>query len=195
MSTNSSIEWTETTWNPLLGCSRVSPGCDHCYAINTATLRAGNPHPKVSGAFAGLTERRDGRLDWTGAVNLLPERLVQPLKWRKPRRIFVNSLSDLFHESVPDEYIARVFAVMAATPQHTYQILTKRHGRMRNLLRDECRCGGGHAPGVHFRSSMVWAATPHSDSYVPGLPQISKLLFGGSGWPLPNVWLGVSGWA
>ncbi|NIL62727.1 DUF5131 family protein [Salinispora arenicola] len=128
------IEWADMTWNPLLGCERVTSGCDGCYAIITATLRAKNPHPTVASAFAGLTERRDGRLDWTGRINLLHERLDQPLRRKKPQRIFVNSQSDLFHKDVPAEFIARVFAVMAQAPRHTFQLLTKRHGRMRSLL-------------------------------------------------------------
>jgi protein gp37 len=137
MSTSSKIEWTEATWNPILGCAKVSPGCDRCYAIPQATIRAANPHPDVAAAFAGLTERTAGGLDWTGRVNLIPDRLTQPLRWRKPRRVFVNSLADLFHEAVPDEYIAAVFGVMAQAPQHTFQLLTKRHGRMRSLLGGE----------------------------------------------------------
>ena len=173
MADNSSIEWTEATWNPILGCSRVSPGCDSCYAINTATIRAGNPHPKVAAAFAGLTERRDGRLDWTGRVNLLPERLTQPLRWRKPKRIFVNSQSDLFHDQVPDEYIAKVFAVMAQAPQHTFQLLTKRHARMRSLLNQE-----RFVEDIQRAIDALYDDT--DDQHV------------GDGWPLRNVWVGVS---
>lgn len=163
MADSTSIEWSDTTWNPLLGCSRVSSGCDACYAINTATIRAGNPHPKVAAAFAGLTERRDGRLDWTGQINLLPERLNQPLSWRKPRKVFVNSQSDLFHDRVPLSFIEQVFAIMARTPQHTYQILTKRHARMRSILNR------------------------------PTFPaSISAIVGADIEWPLPNVHLGVS---
>ncbi|MFI7608515.1 DUF5131 family protein [Micromonospora sp. NPDC049366] len=180
------VEWADETWNPLLGCFRISGGCDFCYAIRTAKVRSGHPNRAVAEAFAGLVERRNGRLDWTGKINLMEERLTQPLRWRKPRKVFVNALSDLFHDAVPVEFIARVFAVMAATPQHTYQILTKRHGRMRSLLRDECQC---HASGTHFRSAMEWAATPHSPTYVPGL---RSGLHHRMTWPLPNVWIGVS---
>ena len=103
--------------------------------------------------------------------------------------MFVNSLSDLFADEVPTEFIHQIFAVMAATPQHTYQVLTKRHARMRSLLRDECRCGGGHQPGIHFLSAIDWVATPHSDLHVPGLP---SGLYHQIRWPLPNVWVGVS---
>ena len=168
---NSSIEWTDSTWSPVTGCTKVSAGCDNCYAETIAHRFAG------SKAFPNGFE-----------VTLHPERLEQPLKWRKPRQIFVNSMSDLFHDSVPDEYIAKVFAVMAQTPQHTYQILTKRHARMRSLLTDLCRCGVGHPPGTHFRSSMAWASTSHSPTYVPGLNGRDVH----QAWPLPNVWLGVS---
>ncbi len=136
MADNSKIEWTDASWNPLLGCERVSAGCDGCYAIRTARIRASNPHPAVSSAFDGLTGYKRGRLDWTGQVNLLPGRLKEPLAWRKPKRIFVNSQSDLFHKDVPAEYIAKVFAVMLAVPHHTFQVLTKRHARMRSVLSD-----------------------------------------------------------
>lgn len=160
---DTSIEWSDKTWNPLLGCERVSSGCDGCYAINTATIRAGNPHPKVAAAFEGLTERRDGRLDWTGRINLLPDRLDQPLGWRKPCKIFVNSQSDLFHKDVPLSFIAQVFAVMARTPQHTYQLLTKRHARLNSVLRRPT-----------FRDS------------------IAAIVGADIAWPLPNLHLGVS---
>jgi protein gp37 len=180
MADGTKISWTSTTWNPLVGCTPVSEGCDNCYA---ARVSAG---PRLSRLplYAGLAP---GGV-FSGEVRLAPDRLAQPLHWKRPRFVFVNSMSDLFHEAVPDEYIARVFAVMAATPQHTYQILTKRHGRMRSLLRDWCRCGGGHTPGVHFRSAMSWAATPHNPSYVPGLTDTYHT----AAWPLPNVWIGVS---
>ena len=163
MADNTAIEWADRTWNPLLGCERVSDGCTACYAINTATIRAGNPHPKVAAAFEGLTERRDGRLDWTGRINLLPDRLNQPLSWKKPAKVFVNSQSDLFHKDVPLSFIEQVFAVMARTPQHTYQLLTKRHARMSSILRKPT-----------FRDS------------------IAAIVGADIGWPLPNLWLGVS---
>ena len=112
----SQIEWTEQTWNPVVGCSRVSPGCDNCYMF------ALFPRLRAMGV-AGY----DGAPD---EVRLMPDRLEQPYRWRKPRKVFVNSMSDLFHSRVPFEYITRVFAVMRDTPQHTYQILTKRPGRV-----------------------------------------------------------------
>jgi protein gp37 len=170
MAAGSKIEWTESTWNPVLGCTRVSPGCDSCYAIVQARIRAGSPNQKVAEAFAGLTERRDGRIDWTSRVNLLPERLEQPLHWRKPRRVFVNSLADLFHKNVPDEFIAQVFAVMARTPQHAYQLLTKQQARMRSLLNSE-----RFARDVE---ALVWQMDGHPARRFH--------------WPLPNLWLGIS---
>jgi protein gp37 len=130
MGDRSSIEWTEATWNPVTGCDRVSPGCDHCYALTLAArLKAmGSPKyqydgdPRTSGPGFGIT--------------LHPDELTAPRRWRRPRRVFVNSMSDLFHPKVPTQFIAEVFAVMAATSQHTYQVLTKRPKRARSLLRD-----------------------------------------------------------
>jgi protein gp37 len=186
------IEWTRSddgtagkTWNPILGCDRVSPGCDRCYAMGVARIRQFNPNPKIASAFAGTTSN-DGGVDWTGKVNLLGDRLTEPLGWKKPARVFVNSMSDLFHKNVPDEFIARVFAVMALAPQHTFQILTKRHARMRSLIGGphEVDTERGYAPGVWFRS-LVQYATHELGNEVN--------LFGAdSPWPLPNVHLGVS---
>jgi protein gp37 len=115
---NTKIEWADATWSPVTGCDKVSPGCDHCYAAAIATRFAG-----TKGFPQGF------------AVTLRPGALEKPLHWRKPRRIFVNSMSDLFHDHVPDDYIAAVWAVMEAAPQHTFQILTKRPGRMRSWVR------------------------------------------------------------
>jgi protein gp37 len=118
----SKIEWTDETWNPVTGCIKVSPGCKHCYAETFAErfrgtiLPSGRPHPFYSGFDPQLR----------------PERLDQPRKWRTPRMVFVNSMSDLFGEFVPDEFIDRVFEVMRETPEHTYQVLTKRADRMRD---------------------------------------------------------------
>ncbi|MEV6897498.1 phage Gp37/Gp68 family protein [Amycolatopsis sp. NPDC051372] len=150
MSQNSKIEWTDATWNPVTGCTKVSAGCDHCYA---ETL-----HERFNGkgSFATVTPH--------------PERLEKPLGWRKPRRVFVNSMADLFHDDVPDEFIAMVFAVMALAPQHTFQVLTKRHGRMRSLLSDRWFIDGVLPHAVDQRTT---------DDYE-------------FRYPLPNVWLGVS---
>ncbi|MGH3656696.1 MAG: phage Gp37/Gp68 family protein [Micromonosporaceae bacterium] len=181
------IEWTDTTWNPTTGCDRVSPGCDNCYALTMA---------KRLKAMGSTKYQRDGDPGTSGpgfGLTAHPDTLEVPLRWSTPRRVFVNSMSDLFHAEVPDEFIARVFAVMAATPQHTYQILTKRHARMRSVLSDVCRCGGGHAPGVHFRSQMAWAVSRANPDRVPGLSDdAERRVYHETGWPLPNVWLGVS---
>lgn len=183
------IEWTNATWNPTSGCDRVSPGCDNCYALGMA---------KRLKAMGQAGYQNDGDPVTSGpgfALTLHPDRLGLPLKWRKPRKVFVNSMSDLFHKDVPDEFIAQVFAVMAASPQHTFQLLTKRHARMRSFLRDECRCGNGHPAGTHLMSAMQWAATKHNPNWVTGLSSeaVSEatrgMTWGGS---LPNVHLGVS---
>lgn len=126
MADKTAIEWTDATWNPVTGCSKVSPGCAHCYAETLALTRLAG---KVG--YPGLP--------WTpenaeANVMLRPDRLDLPRTWREPRRVFVNSMSDLFHELVPVDYIARVFTVMAVTPQHTYQVLTKRPERMRAVM-------------------------------------------------------------
>lgn len=172
MSDGSKIEWTDATWNVVIGCDKVSPGCDHCYAIRTAHRFQEHPNPAVAAAYAGT--EADG--DWTGRVNLVEDRLELPLSWTRPRRIFVNAQSDLFHKDVPDEFIARVWAVMALAPRHTFQILTKRHGRMRSLLA---------SPDFHASVSRK----------VRGHVTLRPLDGHGdeaARWPLPNVWLGVS---
>ena len=123
------IAWTDATWNPIRGCSRVSAGCQNCYAEKIA---ARFHRPGL--AYEGLTrETANGRV-WNGQIELVHEKLDEPLRWKKPRRIFVNSMSDLFHEGVPDSFIDKVFAVMALSPQHTFQILTKRPERMCKYL-------------------------------------------------------------
>ncbi len=118
MSDRSAIEWTEASWNPATGCSKVSPGCARCYAETFAErFRGVSGHPYQQGFD----------------LKLWPERLGLPLRWRRPRMIFVNSMSDLFHESIPDSYIRKVFAVMGEADWHTFQVLTKRHDRLAAL--------------------------------------------------------------
>lgn len=129
MADKSAIEWTEATWNPVTGCDRVSAGCDHCYALTLAARLKAMGQPKY---------QRDGDPRTSGpgfGVTMHPAELGIPRRWRRPRVIFVNSMSDLFHPQVAPDFVARVFEVMAATPQHTYQILTKRPKRARQLLR------------------------------------------------------------
>jgi protein gp37 len=150
VSSRSSIEWTETTWNPTTGCDRVSAGCDHCYALTLAKrLKAmGSPKyqndgdPRTSGPGFGVATHEDT--------------LAAPLSWREPRLVFVNSMSDLFHARVPTAFVHRVFSVMAATPQHTYQLLTKRSTRLSRL-----------APQLTWRPN-VWAGVSVEDSSVAG---------------------------
>jgi protein gp37 len=128
MSGQSKIEWTDATWNPVVGCSVVSPGCTNCYAMRLAARLLDKP----GSHYHGTTKRVKGNAVWTGNIAMAPEEtLIAPVHWKKPRRIFVNSMGDLFHESVPDEWIDKVFAVMAMAPQHTFQVLTKRAKRMR----------------------------------------------------------------
>lgn len=128
---DSAISWTDKTWNPVIGCTRVSPGCERCYAEALAPRLAA----MGQSAYDGLTRRHnDGSVTWTGTVKCLPERLDIPLRWRKPARVFVNSMSDLFHEAVPLDFLAAVWRVMVDTPQHTYQILTKRPERVAEAL-------------------------------------------------------------
>src|SRR5712692_56134 len=118
MGTKTGIEWTDATWNPVTGCTRVSAGCEHCYAQRFAERFRGVPgHPYVQGFD----------------LRLWPERLALPAKWAKPRHIFVNSMSDLFHRDVPDNFIFQVFESMAAADWHTYQVLTKRPHRLFHL--------------------------------------------------------------
>ena len=134
MSDLSKIEWTTATLKALVGCEKVSPGCANCYSCRDVIRMAGHPNPKVWSANLGLAHcQANGLLNWTGLVRMLPERLTGPFVWPQPKLVFVNSLSDLFHRDVPLEFIRRSFVVMAATPWHTYQILTKRAERIEVL--------------------------------------------------------------
>lgn len=124
------IEWTDATWNPVAGCSLASAGCKHCYAMQMARRLEAMGVEK----YRGLTQKRGKRVTWNGKVKEDKASLAIPYQWRKPRKIFVNSMSDLFHESVSDEFILSVWQVMKDTPQHNYQILTKRPARMQEIL-------------------------------------------------------------
>lgn len=174
--TKTKIEWTDETWNPIVGCSVVSPGCTHCYAMRTAHRMDANPKTPQ---YHGLTKMVNGNPVWTGAVKLHEPALLKPLSWKKPRMIFVNSMGDLFHEWVEDEWIDRVFAVMALCPQHTFQVLTKRAERMQayvsNIVNDRPRF-------------TKWAARARPIAEGVGYPHGTVP----PRWPLPNVWLGVS---
>lgn len=166
MGADSKIEWTDATWNPIVGCSVVSPGCTNCYAMGHAAriVRCAKGAPSH---YDGTTQPSKAGPVWTGKVALAPDHiLTAPLRWSRPRRIFVNSMGDLFHESVPDAWIDRVFAVMALAEQHTFQIITKRAKRMREYASRAAACG------------------EHWLAHIPDAPAEK--------WPLPNVWLGVS---
>lgn len=159
------IEWTDETWNPVTGCTKASPGCDHCYA------------ERMSHRLAG---RAGYPLDEPFRVTLHPDRLGEPLRWRKPRRCFVVSMGDLFHEDVPFEFVAAVFGVMAACPDSTFQVLTKRPGRALEWY--------------------GWAAYRHPNREsahkrcmrAAGLAGVCGTICPDGPWPLPNVWLGVT---
>jgi protein gp37 len=168
VSDKSAIEWTDSTWNPVTGCDRVSPGCAHCYALDLAARLKAMGNPRY---------QHDGAADTSGpgfGVTLHPDKLMEPRRWRQPRRVFVNSMSDLFHDEVPDDFIAKVFWVMSgpSVQKHTFQILTKRPDRMRRLLAAWAE-----------DASPVWRAGV-GPGWKPAYPPWV--------WPLPNVWLGVS---
>ncbi len=184
MGDRSKIEWTEATWNPVVGCSVVSPGCTNCYAMKQAgRLLDGNP--KVP-HYAGTTQPSKAGPVWSGKVELAPERtLLQPLSWKRPRMIFVNSMGDLFHEGVPDEWIDRVFAVMALCPEHTFQVLTKRAKRMQAYF-----AGIPEQPDMsEGRSALIEGSAQAIYSQMTGE---DPSLWLAVHTPLPNVWLGVS---
>ncbi|MCO5080917.1 MAG: phage Gp37/Gp68 family protein [Rhizobiaceae bacterium] len=180
MADHTHIEWCDSTWQPITGCSVVSPGCTNCYAMRLAGTRLRH-HP----SRAGLTRDSNAGPVWTGEVRLNEQWLDQPLRWKRPRRIFVCAHGDLFAEGVPDEWIDQVFAVMALAPQHTFQVLTKRADRMRKYVEGafERREALGDLMGTVGGSEREGWYAPECD--------------GRRGWvgmhlPLPNVWLGVS---
>ena len=169
MADRSAIEWTDASWNPLRGCKKVSPGCKHCYAEAFAERFRGTPGPYEQGFD----------------LRLVPELLDQPLRWQRPRRIFVDSMSDLFQPGVPFDYVAAVFGVMAATPQHTFQVLTKRPGRMVEFFAWlESEAGSIGDTGGEVTSFDLCVSMAHERNIdIDPAP---------APWPLPNVWLGVS---
>jgi len=126
----SDIEWTDATWNPVSGCEIVSPGCTHCYAMRMAARLQAMGHQ----AYEGVTRKVNGKSVWTGTLHLNEQALEIPLRWRAPRKIFVNSMSDLFQDGIPSAFIGRIWQVMQQTPQHVFQILTKRPENMRRIV-------------------------------------------------------------
>lgn len=127
---DTSIEWTDATWNPVAGCTILTAGCTNCYAMRMAARLEAMGTDK----YAGTTRKSGGRAKWTGHIVLDEKALDVPTSWAKPRRVFVNSMSDLFHDDVPDDFIRKVWLTMAATPRHTYQILTKRPERLAKVV-------------------------------------------------------------
>lgn len=189
----SAIEWTHETWNPVRGCKRVSEGCRNCYAEQIAARFSGPGQP-----YEGLARRSENGPRWTGHIRTVPAKLSEPLRWRKPRMVFVNSMSDLFHEDVPDDFIAAVFGVMASSPRHTFQILTKRPTRMREWFEwvRENDFDQADVPFTRGRMHCVWSALRMEAEHHPagdGGPLHTKYCADPEGpWPLPNVWIGVS---
>jgi protein gp37 len=151
MSLDSTIEWTDATWNPVRGCTKISDGCKHCYAETFAErFRGVKGHPYQQGFD----------------LRLVPEKLAEPLRWRNPKMIFVNSMSDLFHESVPEEYVVAVTKVMVEAKWHTYQVLTKRSDRLQELLNSSLRFAAN-------QKHIWWGVSVENRKY--GLPRIENL--------------------
>ena len=197
MAQTSNIEWTQATWNPIAGCSIVSPGCTNCYAMKMAAR-----HEAMSAAngrvspYAGLTKKTKAGAVWNGEMRLVESALALPLTWRKPRTIFVNSMSDLFAEGVPFEWVDHVFGVMALASWHTYQILTKRPDRMREYMRRRRGLLARHMVDAYLMQpdqlkknaraiNVAWPVESVGDLLNPDDIRMRH-------WPLPNVWLGVS---
>ena len=179
---NTAIEWTHLpgfsgeTWNPVVGCTKVSPGCKLCYA---ETL-----HNRRHKAFVGGAKLPQQYAEPFNHVHLLEDRLERPLRWKKPRAVFVNSLSDLFHEEVPQRFIDTVFAVMALTPRHRFMVLTKRPERMRDYLtdlsmRERVDRVAESLIDIHGTRQEKWDLNRRRHAISPTLRT----------WPLPNVWL------
>jgi protein gp37 len=186
---DTAIQWTDRVWNPVGGCALVSEGCRNCYAMRQAHRFSG-----PGGTYEGLTKLTSKGPTWTGAARFVPEKLAEPLSWRKPARVFVNSMSDLFHDDVTNEQIAAVFGVMWACPQHTFQVLTKRPARALAWFRWAGMMVGSNgftgersAQAVDPLMSCQIQASRHGA--VLGAYRLGERP---STWPLPNVWLGVS---
>ncbi len=202
MSARTGIEWTDATWNPVRGCSPVSPGCRHCYAERVAARFSGGPFLdggqvviREASPFAGFAVSTPQGPRWTGKVALVEEHLFDPLRWKEPRRIFVNSMSDLFHEGLPDKEIAAIFGVMAACPQHTFQVLTKRPARMLEWFRwvfdQDAGLDGKHGL-LHCVASALAAEVSIHPKGDAGPLHRKRCADPAGPWPLPNVWLGIS---
>lgn len=174
------IEWTNKTWNPVRGCSVVSEGCRNCYAMNFATrfVKKGEP-------YEGLAYRNDSGAHWSGRLSFVQKHLEDPLKWRAPARIFVNSMSDLFHESVETQWLNDIFGIMALAHWHTFQVLTKRPERALSYL-----ANGSHGVIEQFQQiQQCGGIGPRSMFRALDIKRRDGIAWQ---WPLPNVWLGVS---
>lgn len=177
--TNTKIQWTDRTWNFVRGCARVSPGCENCYAERTAYRFNGKGQP-----YEGLTVLGKRGPRWSGEARFVTDALWQPLKWRDPAKIFCNSMSDVFHEDVTDEQIAAACGVMAACPQHTFQLLTKRADRMCELMNRLTR-----------QDVLMAALDLERETHAKGDAgplHVKQCADPDGPWPLPNIWLGVS---
>lgn len=177
MSTGSKIEWTMDTWNFLIGCKKKSAGCKECYAIREAWIHAHHPNPKIANRFKRTVRKMaNGDLNWTGEITIDYEIMLRPLLKKKPTTFFLNSMSDLWYERVPFEVIDMAFAIMLMTPQHTYQILTKRPERALLYFKD-----------VEYRRHSIagWAKTNFKKPLYDPSVYVDK-------WPIPNVFIGAS---
>jgi protein gp37 len=184
MAANSKIEWTDATWPVVQGCDYESPGCSNCYAAPLLWRMMHHPNPKISTPLAGLVEARGDKRVWTGKIALREDRLSWPLTLREPHMIFVPSHGDLFHPDVPDWFIDRAVAVMMLTPEHTYQLLSKRSDRQRDYFRDLQRCVESDRP----RFSERWGSAAFKVSNSP----FADFAVDDAAFPLPNLWIGVS---
>lgn len=169
MAGKSPIEWTDATWNPVVGCSIESAGCTNCYAMRMAARLEAMGVAK----YAGLTRKSGGRAKWTGKINCDERALAVPQRWARPRKVFVNSMSDLFHPDVSAEFIRRVWDVMKKTPRHDYQLLTKRPQRMRELL-----CGDRFEvlPNVWLGTSVESQDVVHRIEDLRGTPAAVRFI-------------------
>lgn len=187
MADGTQIEWTDATWNPITGCSVVSPGCTNCYAMKLAGTRLKH-HPTRKGL---TTESKAGPV-WNGQVRFNEGMLLDPLRWRRPRMIFVCAHGDLFAENVPDEWVDQVFAVMALAPHHTFQVLTKRPERMRSYLLG-FDCDGARRFTISNAAERIASGfRPWKGDGATDWDAAVARAITGPNWPLPNVWLGVS---
>jgi protein gp37 len=180
MADHTPIEWTDATWNPITGCSVVSPGCTNCYAMRLAGTRLRNHQSRI-----GLTRNTKAGPVWNGQLQINEQWLDQPLRWSRPRRIFVCAHGDLFHEHTPTHWIDQVVLVMSAAERHTFQVLTKRAARMREYFNPDLPARLCHLGRAIQRDEQH---PLHATISAVGWSQLGEA----GTWPLPNVWLGVS---